>query len=119
MIGPSEVYSYVMCSDGSIFHLLDVSVCENTLEETITKIESQHGKIVRTSCSPNGLFSAVYGVRKDGKFEPIGMSNWDKLFWIRGNYEYFLGFISNDKTRGRPAARSTTGVFWQYNVIDA
>lgn len=118
MNNPSYDNHFVLCSDGMMFDLLDVLIYTDPIESTIEKIIQEHGEIVKASYSPLKIFDAISGVTKEGKFMPIGPTNWKNLFMIRGQFEFYLAYINWQGERTL-IANSNEGVFWNFNVIDA
>ena len=110
-----ELKHFVVYKDGMIEDLYDVRWWHDSLEQTIKDRELIHGRIVNAATSPLGLFHKIVGVLKEGgKFTPIAANNWDKLFWLRGQFQYYLAYLENAQL----VASSTNGIVWRFNVID-
>ena len=109
---------FVLCSDGMIFDLLDVDIYTESIQNTIDKIVAEHGEIKKAGCSPLKIFDEIIGVTKDGKFLPLGPTNWGRLFEIRGQFEFYLAYIRWEGER-KLVANSQEGFSWTFNVIDA
>lgn len=109
---------YILLSNGEIVDLLDPLVFDKDIETTIAKKCSGDIKILRCAEAPIKLLNEVLGLKKTGEFLRFGPSNWDRLFLVHGEYEYFLAYVAIDGMRFL-AAKSTDGTFWTFNVNDA
>ena len=118
MNSPSYDNHFVLFSDGRIFNLLDVLVYDESIEKTVKNLTEQHGEVIKATSTPFKIFEEIVGVGKNGKFMPIGPTNWPNLFMIRGDFYYYLAYI-NWKGERKLVANSSTGVFWSFNIIDA
>ena len=115
---PAYDYHFVLCEDGTIFDLLDVLIFDDSIEKTVEKITQEHGKITKTALNPIKLFDEVVGYAKDGRILPIGATNWEKLFMIRDQFEWYYAYIHVNGERIL-VANSKEGLSWTFNVINA
>lgn len=114
-----ESKRYVLFTDGMIEDMYDPRLWSGSFEATKEERARVHGTAVRIGHSPLNLFTDIVGVSSDGKFMPIAKGNWDKLFWIRHQFEYYLGYSTIDGNRGTfLSAKSKDGIMWSFNVID-
>lgn len=115
---PSFDNHIVLCGDGKIFDLLDVSVFQKDIEFTVATVSSEHVGIIKAVPTPYKLFEEVIGLKKTGEFVRIGPTNWSHLFMIRGEFQYYLAYMNIGGER-RLVANSDEGISWHYNVIEA
>lgn len=115
---PDSENRYVLYSDGHMFDLLDPAVFDTDIDTTVTKLSNSGAEILQCANSPTKLFTEVVGLKKTGEFSKFGPTNWNNLFLIHGEYEYFMAYVVIDNVK-HLTATSTTGVFWSFNIIDA
>jgi hypothetical protein len=115
---PGNDNHYILCADGRMFNLLDVLIYNDPIEDVINKIISEHGEIIKANSSPLKIFEAINGLSKDGKFMPIGATNWNNLFMIRDQFEGYYAYIYKQGEK-KLVATSKEGLFWNYDIIDA
>ena len=104
---------FVLCADGYVCDLMDYFYCCEDIEMTIKMVTMNHIEIVKAADSPFKFFDEVAGLKTDGTFIRIGPTNWPNLFMIREEFQYYLAFIEK-----RLIAKSVTGVFWDFHVIE-
>ena len=108
---------FVLLSDYTAYDLKDPTVAKATTEETLSDLEAVHGVMLKAVDSPIKLFDMVIGIRKDGaKSSQIGKTNWNNLFLIRKDFDYFLAFLLKDGEKIL-LADSVNGMFWNFNVV--
>lgn len=116
---PAYDTHYVICKDNHIFDILDVLVFDTDIPTTVKKIEEAHGEIQKSALTPLKLFEQVLGYsKKDGKFVPIGPTNWPKLFLIRGDFDGYWAYVGSGENR-QLVATSQDGLLWNFDIIDA
>ena len=117
-----ELNHFVLFSDGVIEDLYDPRLWQGSASQTVTKQTSLHGTPIKAAVNPLGLFTKVVGIphsQESVPFTIIAESNWSKLFWLRHQFECFLGYANVNDNRGNfLAARSKDGIMWSLNVID-
>ena len=115
---PDEEYRYILCSNGSIYDLLDPRLFDTDINTTIEKIKQKEVTIVKWEKTPTKLFSLIVGKKVDSCFLPFpGGSNWSKLFTVRDQFDYFLGYTTIDNQKYL-SAKSLDGYYWSFDIID-
>lgn len=117
---PSLENRYVLFSNGSMLDLLDPLVFKEDIETTVASVALEDGtlKILDCANSPLKIFNEIVGLKKTGDFVRIGQTNWNNLFLVHGEFEYFLAYTYIDNVKCLVATGSN-GTYWNFNIADA
>ena len=114
---PSKENRYVLFSGGTVVDLLDLSD-GNDIDNFVAQLSEKRGKVLKAANSPLKIFSEILGFKKTGEISKFGQTNWSNLFLVHGEFDFFLATVVIDNTR-YIVAKSTSGVFWSFNIVDA
>lgn len=111
---------YVLCSNNNMFDLLDPLIFKDDVETTLACLLPENGetKILCCANSPLKIFNEIVGLKKTGDFVRIGQTNWNNLFLVHGEFEYFLAYTYIDNVKCL-VATSSNGTYWNFNIADA
>lgn len=117
-ITPSKENCYILFTDGTVADLSDPLLSSDDINTTVTQMTEKHGPVLKAGNSPLKIFSEITGLKKNGEFARIGQTNWKNLFLIHGEFEYFMASVIVENVK-HFIATSNTGIFWNFNVVDA